>query len=432
MSLAGDAVESITVDAFPTVDSRLLGHLTGREDFAAYEGAGGYLPVPDRSALLESVRDAGLRGRGGAAFSMARKLEAVRAGRAQPVVVANGAEGEPMSVKDRWLLRHRPHLVLDGMRIAAELVDTTKTHAYLSDPASAVSVRTALAELAGNDAWSLDVEVTVVDPAYVAGEETAVVQALNGGSAVPTDKPPRPYEEGVSGRPTLVSNVETLANLPLIQRLGVDGYRALGVASSAGTFLLSLTGVGNQGLYEVPFGVTLREVLEWLDAPTEQVKGFLVGGYFAGVVGSAALDLPLDYDGFAAVGSGLGCGAVGVLHEDTCPTAVTADVMAFFARENAGQCGSCFNGTPAMAAVLDALRDFRAEESDVARLEYWAGFLRGRGACGTLDGAANVAGSLLREFPDTVAAHLVGDCPTCSTRRRPSGPPSVLGSAAAR
>lgn len=414
MSLVGDAVESITVDAFPAVGSRLLAQVTGREDFPAYQGIDGYLPIRDRSALLESVRDAGLRGRGGAAFPTARKLEAVRAGRTTPVVVANGAEGEPLSVKDRWLLRHRPHLVLDGVRIAAELVDTTRAHVFLSDPSSEVSVRKALAELAGNDAWSLDVEVTVVDPAYVAGEETAVVRALNGGRAVPTDKPPRPYEEGVAGRPTLVSNVETLANLPLIQRLGVDGYRALGVASSPGTFLLTLTGMGTQGLYEVPFGVTLREVLEWLDAPTQQVKGFLVGGYFAGVVGPTGLDMPLDYDAFTAIGSGLGCGAVGLLQEDMCPTAVTADVMTYFARENAGQCGSCFNGTPAMAAVLDALRDFRAEESDVSRLEYWAGFLRGRGACGTLDGATNVAGSLLREFPDTVAAHLVGDCTICS------------------
>lgn len=401
MSLQAETVGDIATGAFPTVDSRLLAGVSEREDRTAYRG---YQPISEPSSLLESVREVGLRGRGGAAFPMARKLETVRAGHGPPVVVANGEEGEPMSVKDRWLLRYRPHLVLDGLRIAAELVGSTEAHVYLSDPASAVSIRTALTELAGDGVWSLDVGVTAVEPGYVAGEETAVVRALNGGPALPTDKPPRPYERGVGGRPTLVSNVETLANLPLIRR---------GVAPPE-TFLLTLTRIEAQGLYEVPFGVTLREVLEWLGAPTERVGGLLVGGYFTGVVPSTALDLPLEYDAFAAIGSGLGCGAVAVLHDDTCPVAVTADVMDYFARENSGQCGSCFNGTPAMAAVVGALRDFRAEASDVARLEYWSGFLRGRGACGTLDGAAGVAGSLLREFPGTVSGHLDADCPICS------------------
>jgi NADH:ubiquinone oxidoreductase subunit F (NADH-binding) len=138
-----------------------------------------------------------------------------------------------------------------------------------------------------------------------------------------------------------------------------------------------------------------------------------MGGYFAGVLGRHVLDASLEYDAIKALHSGLGCGAVGVLSSGTCAVEVSAAVMAYFARENAGQCGSCFNGTAAMSAVLDALRDSRAEAEDVERLTAWSVKLRGRGACGTLDGATNVAAAVLREFPDAVAAHLEGTCATC-------------------
>ncbi|WP_370617736.1 NADH-ubiquinone oxidoreductase-F iron-sulfur binding region domain-containing protein [Mumia qirimensis] len=427
MSLtADDAVSMEVVASYPSIEPRLLTELAEREDLAAYLATGGYAAVDDADRLLDDVLQAGVRGRGGAAFPISQKIATVRAN-GSPVVVANGEEGEPASVKDRWLLRHRPHLVLDGLRLAGTMTGSDTLHLYVSDPTSALSVELALDELAGSGVWDARVTVTVVEPSYVAGEETAAVQALNGGPALPTDKPPRPFEEGVGGRPTMVSNVETLANLPVVQRLGPSLYREVGTDTSPGTFLLTLTGCRSAGLYEVPFGETLRSVLSWLGEDVGSVGGFLMGGYFSGVVGPQALDVPLDYDAMKAAASGLGCGAVSVISSTLCPVAVSAAVMAYFARENAGQCGSCFNGTAAMSAVLGALGDHRAQESDVERLRHWSTFLRGRGACGTLDGATNVAASLLREFPDLVSAHLDDGCSTCAAvADRLSDPPFAV------
>lgn len=419
-AMAG-STRSVVIDAPP--GSRLLRQLTATEDVAAYRAGGGYLPLADAEAFLRDVEAAGLRGRGGAAFPAGRKLRTVRDAVGQSVAVANGEEGEPASVKDRWLMRHRPHLVLDGLRLAALTVGTADAHVYVSDDASRRSVEAALRELADDPAFGIDVRVTQVAPTYVAGEETAVVRAIDGGPALPTDKPPRPFERGVDGRPTLVSNVETLANLPWIRRLGAAGYRAAGTERSPGTFLMTLTADGRTGLYEVPFGTTLRALLGRAGEDAGTVRGLLMGGYFGGVVTADALDLPLEYDSFAARGSGLGCGAVSLIGPQVCPVAVTAAVMSYFAKENAGQCGSCFNGTAAMSAVLDALRERRAGPADLDRLRGWSTGLRGRGACGTLDGAANIAAALLREFPETVAAHANGICAPCAAGTAPTTAP---------
>ncbi len=161
------------------------------------------------------------------------------------VVVANGEEGEPASIKDRWLLRHRPHLILDGLRLAAAMVAADRAYVYVSDAESARSVEAALAELGPDVLGGIAVEVHTVEPGYVAGEETAAVRALNGGPVKPTDKPPRPFQEGVGGLPTLVSNVETLANLPFVQRHGAAEFRSLGTSSSPGSFLVTVTGAGH-------------------------------------------------------------------------------------------------------------------------------------------------------------------------------------------
>jgi NADH:ubiquinone oxidoreductase subunit F (NADH-binding) len=428
MSVIVDPVASLQCSAYLGDETpRLLSTTEGREDIVAYRATGGYADLVDPEALARAVLQSGLRGRGGAAFPTGRKIELVRQAPGVPVVVANGEEGEPASAKDRWLLRNRPHLVLDGLRLAAAMVGASEMIVYLSDVPTAASVRLALDELAETGLLATSVRIVEVPSAYVAGEASAVVQAINGGPALPTEKPPRPSEYGVDGRPTLISNVETLANLPIIQAMGVDGYRSLGTEDSPGTFLLTLMGNGASGLIEVPFGVTLRELLTRLGEDLDGISGFLIGGYFAGVLGIHALDIPLDYDAFAAAGAGLGCAAIGVITSDvTCPVAISAGVMAYLARESAGQCGSCFNGTAAMSAVLDALQHHQAEASDIERLRKWAGFLRGRGACGTLDGATNVAASLLREFPDHVAAHLDHACSLCSSSAETVGPPYAV------
>ncbi len=412
------AAPAITIASSPGFRPRLLGDQgdQAREDIAAYRGLDGYQPLVGADELLGEVESAGLLGRGGAGFPLAVKVRAVRdnmPAAGDTVVVANGEEGEPASIKDRWLLRHRPHLILDGLRLAAALVSANRTYVYVSDPESARSVKTALTEVEPDALGGITVEVWNVDPGYIAGEETAAIRAINGGPVKPTDKPPRPFQSGVGELPTLVSNVETLANLPYLQRHGSAAFRSLGTALSPGTFLVTLTGAGRPpGLYEIPLGLPFAELLTLHGISPEQVRGALLGGYFAGLLNRSVLDATLDHETLRGLGSGLGNGAIAVITDD-CPVAVAASVLAYFDRENAGQCGSCFNGTAAMAAVATALRDGVATDEDLARLRRWSVVLRGRGACATLDAATNIAASLLDNFPDRVQSHLDNGCQTC-------------------
>lgn len=405
---------ALTIAAWPGIEPRLLRQ--GDEGHTDYCNQGGYQPLDDADHLLGAVERSGLLGRGGAAFPLAVKVRAVRDNgrrRGGAIVIANGEEGEPASIKDRWLLRHRPHLVLDGLRLAARMVEATRTVVYVSDRRAAEAVEAALAELDPAMHNGLAISVVVVEPTYVAGEETAAVRVLNGGPAKPTDKPPRPFEEGVAGLPTLVSNVETLANLPFVHRRGADAFKKYGTSTSPGTFLATITGAGRPpALYEIPHGVAFTDLLGVHGVPADQVRGVLMGGYFAGLVNRDMLDATLDHDSLRRLNSGLGCGAIAILTDD-CPVAVAASVMAYYDRENAGQCGACFNGTAAMSAVTEALRDGLATDEDLARLERWSVVLRGRGACATLDGATNVAASLLAQFPRLVASHMENGCTTC-------------------
>lgn len=404
----------LAVQVLPGLDGRLLhGRGWQLECRADYERAGGYSGSGVSGlALIDAVEQAGLRGRGGAAFPTATKLRAV-AGRPGPrFLVINGEEGEPASLKDRWLQRARPQLVLDGALRVARAVGIEKAFFYLSDSAAAASVAEALRGHGGSE---LPIELIVVAAGYVAGEETSAVRAINGGPARPTAKPPRPFEAGVGGSPTLVLNVETLANIPQIAVEGPQAFRALGSSSSPGTFLCTLSGaVERPGLYELPLGITLGRAVEASGGFAGTPRGVLMGGFFGGLLGPRALGLPLAYDELRAAGSGLGCGAVVVLGERDCPVGAAADVMAYFSRENAKQCGACMRGTEAMRDVLFELVEGCAGEERLERLRAWSATLPGRGACGTLDAAAGLAASLLREFPAEVEAHRTAACADCA------------------
>lgn len=412
-----EPTESLVVASSPGLAPRLLRVDTRTEDIEEYRANNGYRRLDSPDALLDQVQRSGLRGRGGAAFPFATKLRTVRdahrLGRTT-VVVANGEEGEPTSFKDKWLLRNRPHLILDGLRLAAEIVGAARAYVYVSDADSAHSVHAALDEV-GESLGALGVSVATVAPSYVAGEETAAVRAINGGKALPTDKPPRPFESGVRGAPTAINNVETLANLPFVHRFGGDVFRNVGTAESPGTFLATVTGAHRPpGVYEIPHGTPITELLALHGVEPSNVRGALLGGYFAGMLNRHVVSASLDHEALRHLGSGLGCGAISLL-TDECPVAVAASVMAYFDRENAGQCGSCFNGTAAMGAVLAGLRDGTADQADLDRLRRWSVMLRGRGACGTLDGAANLAASLLAHFANEITEHMQHRCPQCAT-----------------
>jgi NADH:ubiquinone oxidoreductase subunit F (NADH-binding) len=413
LSDADPHANGLATGCYPGVTPRLMLPGKDREDLAAYRAAGGYAPGAEADDVIVAVEEAELRGRGGAAFPMAVKLRALASQRGEKYLLANGEEGEPASVKDRWLLRRRPHLVLDGVLRAATAISASRAIIYVSDEASALSVEAAISELGET---KLPLVLHKVARAYVAGEESAAVRSINGGPAKPTDKPPRPFQSGVAGQPTLVSNVETLANLPFIATQGAARFREYGDGTgSPGTFLMTITGACRRpGLYEVPMGAKLDEVLRELAGVDDTPAGFLMGGFFAGLMNLRALNVELTYDRLRAAGSGLGCGAVVVVGTDDCPVSAAADVLAYFARENAGQCGSCIRGTPAMSKVAGALSSGTATAAEVEKLRGWSISLIGRGACNLLDGAASVAASLFREFPSEVDAHLAGRCDACS------------------
>jgi NADH:ubiquinone oxidoreductase subunit F (NADH-binding) len=310
--------------------------------------------------------------------------------------------------------------VLDGAFRAAGAISATKLFVYLSDALAAASVTEALEEFGETP---IPVEIVRVAPSYVGGEETAAVRAVNGGPALPTDKPPRPFEAGVDGQPTLVANVETLANLPSIDAMGAEAYLDSSIdRASPGTFLLTLSGAcRNPGLYEVPLGSIVDDVIEATGGFDGEPRGALMGGFFGGVIGPRFRTLPLSYPVLRAEGTGLGCGAIRVLGEDDCAVQVADEVMEFFEANNARQCGPCIRGTLAMSTVLNHLTSGTASEEELEKLKGWSSSLRHRGACAHLDGAANLAATLFLEFPTEVNEHGSFPCHTCrSEREEPS------------
>ena len=374
-----------------------------------------YGPLPAAGELVELVAAAGLRGRGGAGFPAARKLQAVRDARRQPVVVANAVEGEPISGKDRALLRHVPHLVLDGAALAAAAVGARKAIVAIGAQArhELEVVRHALAARARRRLDRIPVRLETVPHRFVAGEETALVSWLNGSEPKPTFTPPRPFERGVGGAPTLVQNVETLANLALIARFGAGWFRELGTAEEPGSALVTLGGaVHRPGVYEIPLGLPLGELVEWAGGSSARLSSFLVGGYFGTwVPAPRALTLGLADAELRQAGAALGARAIYALPERVCGLAETARVTRYLSDESAGQCGPCVHGLAAIAGALERLASGGGRDAaDVARLERWTAQVEGRGACRHPDGASRFVASALAVFRDEVDRHLRGRC----------------------
>jgi len=247
---------------------------------------------------------------------------------------------------------------------------------------------------------------------YVAGEESAVVRAIDGGPAMPTAKPPRAYEVGVGAHPTAVSNVETLAHLALAANHGVAAY-------GDGSMLVTLAGADAEpALHEVGLGTPLRTVVETHLGRSElgDVTDVLMGGLFGGLAGPEALDLPLDTEAMRAAGTSLGCGSFYLLTDRDCAVDVVADAMAYLGRESSRQCGSCLKGTAAMADAFAAIAGGRGTQDHLDGLGRWSITLVGRGNCALLDAACSLTASLIARHADTLSAHLHSACPTCTAR----------------
>ncbi len=374
-----------------------------------------YGPIPYRNtagALIADIEASGLTGRGGAAFPAGRKLAAVLAASARrrvpAVAVANGAEGEPASDKDATLLWLSPHLVLDGLQLAAEAVAADRAVLYAhADRAGDVGrrVRQALAERRED---RVPVRLILSPPRFLAGQETALVSYAGGGPAIPSFALPRVTERGIDGAPTLVQNVETLAHLALIARYGPRWFRGVGTRSEPGSFLATVRRAdGRPRIMEVPYGMPAAELLGGLT----RASALLVGGYHGTWVPAAtAARLRLDSESLGSAGASIGAGVLAVLPGDRCGLTETARIVRYLALESAGQCGPCLNGLPRMSAALTALAAGRAPAGTRADAERWAKLVTGRGACRHPDGTARLVASALTAFGAELDRHDRGQC----------------------
>jgi NADH:ubiquinone oxidoreductase subunit F (NADH-binding) len=385
-------------------------------------------------ALIAELERSGLTGRGGAGFPAARKMRAVAqaGGQGGPfgsavgtVVVANGAESEPASGKDRLLLTRAPHLVLDGIALAAEAVGATRAYLCVHGGGGApeLLLREAITHRERAGLNRVPIQVVAVPGGYVASQETALISFLNGGAARPTFVPPRPSDKGAHRRPTLVHNVETLAHIALIARYGAAWFREMGTPRAAGSALVTVGGaIRRPGVYEISLGTPVGDLLRRAGGPAEPVQAILAGGYFGGWLPfPAAQHIALSDEGLRPAGAAFGPGILILLPESACGLAETARVTGYLASHSAGQCGPCSNGLPALADAMEHIAFGQPARDALRWTKDLMTLVTGRGACHLPDGTAAIAASALRVFAGDLRRHAEHG-PCARVRRAPMLP----------
>lgn len=346
-------------------------------------------PIPRHGSLLiETLIASGLTGRGGAAFPVGLKWRATANSRVAPIILVNGAEGEPHSKKDRLIMSTRPHLVLDGAFIAARTLRARQVVLYIGEHHHAA--RAAMEQaLAQRPVQERDLVRVFAAPArYVSGDSNAAVHALTSGIALPTT---------VKAAPALVQNVETLAHIALIARSG----------HYSGTVLVTVAGgVAHPGVMEIETTATVRDAVARAGGVTETARAILLGGYFGTWLDPRhAAELRLDPTALREQGLTLGCGVIGVLSLSRCPVCETAGIMRYLAGESSAQCGPCFFGLRALADAVSRISNHGANSQDMARLQRWTVDVRGRGGCKHPDGAVIFLQSAMQTFATEFASH---------------------------
>lgn len=406
-------------------------------DLAQYCHAGGYVGVLRMlkemapADVLETVKNSGLKGRGGAGFPTGLKWSFVPSGDDAPktkYLVVNADEMEPGTFKDRLLLEGDPHLLIEGMVIAAYTIQATTAYIFLRGEylRAETLLRQAIAQaheqgLLGKNIQGsgFDLEIILHTSAgrYICGEETALLNALEGKRANPRAKPPFPQVSGLWGKPTIVNNVETICNLPGILHYGIEWYQGLGKGADAGTKLFGVSGrVKNPGCWELPLGTPIRELLdERAGGMCEgyQLRAFLPGGGSTDFLLPEHLDLTLDYDVIGKAGSRLATGTMIVLDDRTCPVGMVGNLMRFFSHESCGWCTPCRDGLPWVDSIFRRLETGGGLLSDLDVLTDHLEYLGpGRTFCALAPGAMAPLGSALKHFRDDFEAHInTGACP---------------------
>jgi len=415
------------------------------ESLDDYVAAGGYsalrhvLTSMTPAEVRDEVTRSGLRGRGGAGYPTGLKFSTVaKAAGAPKYVICNADEGDPGAFMDRSILESDPHRVLEGMAIAAHGVGASFGYVYCRGeyPLVVSRVRKAIAdaERAGylgtrvmDTEFSFEVDIRLGAGAYVCGEETALIASIEGGRGTPVPRPPYPAVSGLWDRPTLINNVETLANVAPIIRRGGDWFASIGTATSTGTKVFALAGrVVNTGIVEVPMGTTLREIVFEIGGGIvdgRQFKAVQTGGPAGGCIPAQFLDMPVDYESLTQVGSFMGSGGMIVMDDTSCMVNVARFFMDFMREESCGKCVPCRVGTTQLWMMLDAIAAGRAEPGALEKMEQLAGMVQRTSLCGLGQGAPNPIFSTLRYFRDEYVAHVTDrTCPAgvCAIEPEPA------------
>jgi NADH-quinone oxidoreductase subunit F len=402
-------------------------------DFAGYVRGGGYAAYRrcveggDPAAVIAEITASGLRGRGGAGYPSGRKWQQVRtAAGATKFLVCNGDEGDPGAFMDRMLLESYPFRVLEGAAIAAWAIGAREGVLYIRTeyPLALERVRAALTRLTEegllgervlNSGWGLQLRIVEGAGAFVCGEETALLASIEGRRGMPRLRPPYPAEAGLQGQPTLVNNVETLANVPWILRHGAAAFAAMGTAGSKGTKVFALAGkTARGGLIEVPMGISIRAVVEGIGggvADGKVFKAVQIGGPSGGCVPATLADTPIDYEALSSVGAIMGSGGVVVLDESDCMVEMARYFLHFTQAQSCGRCAPCRVGTRRMLDLLEKLCAGKGEAGDIDALEALAWTVKRLSLCGLGQTAPNPVLSTLRHFRHEYEAHLAGACP---------------------
>jgi NADH-quinone oxidoreductase subunit F len=397
------------------IDPQEVDHYLARDGYKAIEKC---LSM-SWSEVIDVVKEAGLRGRGGAGFPTWRKWRFCRETEAdQRHLICNADEGDPGAFMNRSLIEGDPHALLEGMLIAAYAIGAGKGFIYIRAeyPLAIERLKGAIAQMRelgllgdnilGSD-FSFDVKIKEGAGAFVCGEETALIASIEGKRGMPRTRPPFPAVEGLWGKPTIINNVETLATLPNIFRNGASWYNQFGTETSKGTKTFSLVGkVRRTGLIEVPLGTTLREVIHEIGGGlVKEFKAVQTGGPSGGCLGEEFLDTPIDYENLAAAGSIMGSGGLIVLDKDTCIVDTAKYFLTFTQEESCGKCVPCRVGTRHLVGILERICQGKGALEDIAKLERLGSAIKGGSLCGLGQTAPNPVLSSLKYFRDEFLAH---------------------------
>jgi NADH:ubiquinone oxidoreductase subunit F (NADH-binding)/NADH:ubiquinone oxidoreductase subunit E len=403
--MRGDVVEPGVVHR--TNDGPVTGLGERDQTLSDYERRGGLAALralPPQERIVEELKASGLAGYGGAGFPTGVKWEAVARESAPRYVVLNADEGEPGTIKDRYLMELRPHLVLEGTLIAMAFAEASEGFVYLREEYATARVRLTRAIEEFRAAGLLagrSLELVVGAGAYICGEETAMLESMEGRRGMPRLKPPFPSEVGYLGRPTLINNVETLAHVPPILTKGGEWYAALGQNGGKGVRLWSLSGaVAMPGCYEAPNGITLRELIdEHGGGATEEISAIVPGGAASGILPPAALDVPLTREALREWGAGVGSAGVQVYPLRYSPLRLLAETMRFFAEESCQKCTPCRIGNRGMHHLLEELEHGRVAMSR-GQAEEWLDAMLQTSICGLGQGAPFPMRNAFRYWPE--------------------------------